>query len=94
MHLPPTPVETLEKHHAIAKGVGLNYVYLGNVQNHPLEHTYCSECKKIVVERIGFDIANWHLDEQNRCMYCGNEIPIVGRLSNTVNENRFMPILV
>jgi pyruvate formate lyase activating enzyme len=94
MHLPPTPVETLEKHHAIAKGVGLNYVYLGNVQNHPLEHTYCSECKKIVVERIGFDIANWHLDEQNRCVYCGNEIPIVGRLSNTVNENRFMPILV
>ncbi len=39
MNLPSTPVETLEKHHAITKEVGLNYVYLGNVPGHPLEHT-------------------------------------------------------
>ena len=93
MHLPSTPVETLEKHHEIAREAGLNYVYLGNVPGHPLEHTYCVECKRIVVERVGFDIAGWHLDDQNRCKYCGNEIPIVGQLSDTANENRFMPIL-
>ena len=40
-----TPVETLEKHHAIAKSEGLKYAYLGNVPGHPLEHTYCPECK-------------------------------------------------
>ena len=94
IHLPQTPVKTLEKHHAIAREIGLNYVYLGNVPGHPLEHTYCAGCKRIVVERIGFDIAGWHLDEQNRCAYCGNEIPIVGRLSDAVKENRFMPIFV
>jgi pyruvate formate lyase activating enzyme len=94
MNLPPTPVKTLEKHHAIAKEVGLNYVYLGNVPGHPLEHTYCPECKAIVVERLGFDITGWHLDNQNRCSNCGNEIPIVGQLSKSINEERFVPIIM
>ena len=94
MNLPPTPVKTLEKHYAVAKGVGLNYVYLGNVPGHPLEHTYCAECGKVVVERMGFDITGWHMDNQNRCRYCGNEIPIVGHLSKSVNEERFIPIIM
>jgi pyruvate formate lyase activating enzyme len=94
MHLPSTPVETLEKHHAVAKEVGLNYVYLGNVPGHPLEHTYCSGCGKVVVERFGFDIGGWYLDDQNRCVYCGNEIPIVGHLSRSINEERFMPVVM
>jgi pyruvate formate lyase activating enzyme len=29
-----TPIETLEKHHAIAKEEGLKYAYLGNVPGH------------------------------------------------------------
>ena len=94
MNLPPTPIETLEKHHAVAKEVGLNYVYLGNVPGHPLEHTYCPECKTVVVERLGFDITGWHLDNQNRCQNCGNEIPIVGQLSNQLTKKRFMPIVM
>jgi pyruvate formate lyase activating enzyme len=94
LNLPPTPTKTLEKHHAVAKEVGLNYAYLGNVPGHPLEHTYCSECGKVVVERFGFDISSWHLDEQNRCEYCGNEIPIVGHLSKSINEERFVPIIM
>ena len=94
MHLPSTPVETLEKHHAVAKEAGLNYVYLGNVPGHPLEHTYCSGCGKVVVERFGFDIGGWYLDDQNRCVYCGNEIPIVGHLSRSINEERFMPVVM
>ena len=93
MNLPPTPIETLEKHHAVAKEVGMNYVYLGNVPGHSLEHTYCAECGKVVVERLGFDITGWHLDHQNRCKYCGNEIPIVGSLSKSVNEQRFMSVI-
>ena len=94
MNLPPTPVETLEKHYEIAKQVGLNYVYLGNIPGHPLEHTYCPECGHVVVERLSFDISSWKLDNQNRCKYCGNEIPIVGRLSKSVNEERFMPVIM
>jgi pyruvate-formate lyase-activating enzyme len=35
-----TPVETLEKHRAIAKEQGLKYAYLGNACSNALEHTY------------------------------------------------------
>jgi hypothetical protein len=34
------------------------------------------------------------MDNQNRCKYCGNEIPIVGHLSKSVNEERFIPIIM
>lgn len=88
---PATPVETLEKHHAVAKKVGLKYVYIGNVPGHPLEHTYCPSCNAVVVERFGFDVVNWRLDEKNRCPHCAEKIPIVGRPpSNT--SNRFQNV--
>lgn len=84
-----TPVKTLEKHYQIAKEEGLQYVYLGNVPGHPWEHTYCSECNKIVVERYGFDILGWNMDKNNKCNFCGNQIPIVGNLNKNFKQNRF-----
>jgi pyruvate formate lyase activating enzyme len=78
MDFDSTPVQTLEKHHAIAKEVGLQYAYLGNVPGHPLEHTYCPGCNKVVVGRYGFSITSWNLDAQNRCKNCSHPIPIIG----------------
>ncbi len=79
MDLPETPVATLERLHAVAKGEGLEYVYLGNVWGHPLEHTYCPGCGEVAVERFGFTIRSWNLDARNRCRRCGHALPIVGR---------------
>jgi pyruvate formate lyase activating enzyme len=93
MHLPWTPLETLERHHAIGKKAGLRFVYLGNVPGHPLEHTYCPGCGEIVVKRYGFDIQSWRLDDHNRCVTCGYPIPIAGSLAKTFQENRFIPVL-
>lgn len=87
MHLPPTPIETLEKHYEIAKEAGLNYVYIGNVPGHRFEHTYCPGCNKIVVRRHGFDITGWHMDDHNRCMNCGHEISIIGKLNRSIFES-------
>ena len=78
MDLPPTPISTLERLHAIAKEEGLEYVYLGNVWGHPLEHTYCPRCGAIAVERYGVMIRRWNLDSQNRCQKCRLALPIVG----------------
>ncbi len=78
MEFDSTPIQTLEKHHAIAKETGLQYAYLGNVPGHPLEHTYCPECNKVAVGRYGFSITSWNLDAQNRCKDCGHPIPIIG----------------
>lgn len=91
MEFPNTPVETLEKHHKIAKEEGLEYAYLGNVPGHPLEHTYCPECKKVVVERYGYDITGWFLDSKNNCKFCGHPISIEGKLAATVSEERYLP---
>ncbi len=89
MDYEPTPIKTLEKHYEIAKKEGLKYVYLGNVPGHPWEHTYCSECNKIVVKRYGFDIQGWNMDEYNKCKFCGNQIPIIGPLHKDYKQNRF-----
>jgi len=89
MEYPSTPVETLEKHYQIAKDQGLKYVYLGNVPGHKWEHTYCSECNKIVVNRYGFNIQEWHLDKNNCCQFCGNPIPIIGKLQEGYKQDRF-----
>lgn len=93
VHLPWTPVETLEKHCQIAKEEGLNYVYIGNVAGHRLEHTYCPSCGKIVVERFGFDILSWHLDKHNKCIYCGQPIAIQGSLVEGSSSSRLRPII-
>ncbi|GBC75490.1 hypothetical protein HRbin06_00808 [archaeon HR06] len=92
MHLPWTPVKTLEKHYQVAKEVGLNYVYIGNVPGHKYEHTYCPECNSIVVKRYGFDILEWNLDEHNRCLNCSYPIAIFGSLQKSVYEERFLPV--
>jgi pyruvate formate lyase activating enzyme len=77
-NLPPTPIETLEKHAKIAKEEGLKFVYIGNVPGHPLENTYCPSCGKAVIERYGIEVVGWHLDENFRCNYCKTKIPIKG----------------
>ena len=91
MEFPSTPVETLEAHHRIAKQAGLKYAYLGNVPGHPLENTFCPECKNIVVRRYGYDITGWFLNGKNNCNSCGAHISIAGRLASTVSEDRYLP---
>jgi pyruvate formate lyase activating enzyme len=73
-HLPPTPVETLEKAREIALGVGLHYVYIGNVPGNPAEHTYCPNCGKLLIQRVGFFVTTNNLNE-DRCPSCGEKIP-------------------
>jgi pyruvate formate lyase activating enzyme len=87
-----TPIETLEKHHAIAKEEGLKYAYLGNVPGHPLEHTYCPECKSIAIERYGYSIGSWNLDKNNCCKKCGYPIPVIGKLNRSRRKNLFQII--
>jgi pyruvate formate lyase activating enzyme len=88
MEFDNTPIQTLEKHHAIAKEEGLRYAYIGNVPGHPLEHTYCPECKNIAIQRYGFSIGSWNLDNNNCCKFCGYPIPIIGKLTR-IRKNRF-----
>ncbi|MEM3267709.1 MAG: AmmeMemoRadiSam system radical SAM enzyme [Conexivisphaerales archaeon] len=93
MNLPETPVETLEKHYKIAREEGLNYVYIGNVPGHPAESTYCPGCGKVLIKRYGYYILQYNLDNNNRCKFCGYKTPIVGPLSKSAGEERFISVL-
>ena len=73
-NLPPTPVATLERAWSVAREVGLEYVYLGNVPGHPAENTVCPGCGEIVIRRIGFRIRENNIDE-GRCRQCRRVIP-------------------
>jgi pyruvate formate lyase activating enzyme len=73
-HLPPTPVETLEKAREIAQDIGLNFVYIGNVPGHPAESTYCPGCKKPLIRRSGYSILENNLSN-GKCSFCKRPIP-------------------
>lgn len=73
-NLPPTPVETLTMAREIAMSKGINYVYVGNVPGHDGNNTYCSNCKKILIRRVGYSIFENNV-VHGRCRFCDNKIP-------------------
>jgi pyruvate formate lyase activating enzyme len=72
--LPPTPVELLESFRRTAMDMGIRYVYLGNVPGHEGSHTFCHNCKRLVIERKGYRIDTEHM-EDGTCRSCGEKIP-------------------
>ncbi|MFA5255376.1 MAG: AmmeMemoRadiSam system radical SAM enzyme, partial [Candidatus Omnitrophota bacterium] len=72
-NLPPTPVSKLEEAYKIAKDAGLNHVYIGNVPGHAGENTYCPQCKKLIIGRIGYHITENNIKD-GRCGFCGKKI--------------------
>jgi pyruvate formate lyase activating enzyme len=93
MDFPWTPVETLEKHVKIGREAGLNYVYIGNVPGHPDESTYCPACKGTLIKRYGYEILEYNLDDNGRCVRCGYQTPIVGPLSKSHSDDRFVSVI-
>jgi len=74
--LPPTPFETLDKSYHIARDLGMQYVYLGNVRDNR-NNTYCPECGKLLIEREGMSMARNEIKD-GKCPYCGTKINIGG----------------
>ena len=72
--LPPTPVKTLERAHRIARQVGLEYVYIGNVPGHEMNSTFCPRCKKKVIHRTHFSVSTMEV-KAGKCKYCETPIP-------------------
>jgi len=73
MHLPPTPVSTLEHAYDIGRKAGLKFVYAGNVPGHQSENTICYSCGKPIVNRFGYQTKVVGL-EDSRCRFCGAEL--------------------
>jgi len=74
-HLPPTPTETLEEARQIGLDAGLKFVYIGNVPGHSGENTYCPKCKKLAIERVGYEIGKYNVDV-GKCNFCKSDLNI------------------
>lgn len=70
-----TPVDTLLACHSIARNVGLQYVYLGNIAHSDYENTYCPSCKNLLIQRYGFSTEIKGLTNE-KCTKCGAIIPL------------------
>ena len=73
-NLSPTPVETLETAVALARDVGMRYVYMGNVRGNDDENTTCPSCGAMLLRRNGYRTTVEQLRD-GRCAQCDEAIP-------------------
>jgi pyruvate formate lyase activating enzyme len=73
--LESTPTEILNQAYDIGKNAGLRYVYLGNGGRG--NNTYCYQCHRLLIERLGFSIRAYWIKE-GRCPDCQSAIDGVG----------------
>jgi pyruvate formate lyase activating enzyme len=69
----PTPPASMQRAYEIGKQAGLHYVYLGNVPGSKQESTYCYKCGKLLIERIGYNVASNKIKD-SCCPDCGTKI--------------------
>jgi AmmeMemoRadiSam system radical SAM enzyme/AmmeMemoRadiSam system protein B/AmmeMemoRadiSam system protein A len=65
-----TPAETLLAAYDIAVRTGLKYPYVGNIQAPKQQTTICPNCRRPLIERVGYTITRYDLSG-NRCRHCG-----------------------
>ncbi|UCG47382.1 MAG: AmmeMemoRadiSam system radical SAM enzyme [Phycisphaerales bacterium] len=65
-----TSAESLERAYEIGRSAGLRYVYLGNMPGAESESTFCYNCGRILIERVGYTIVANNLRD-SKCPDCG-----------------------
>ena len=78
-----TPYETLNKAFDIAKNVGLDYVYVGNINHEKGSNTYCPECNYLILGRTGYRFTKISITNEKKCPNCGYDLSneIVGEIN-------------
>jgi pyruvate formate lyase activating enzyme len=71
-----TDAPTLIRAAEIGIESGLHYVYAGNLPRRvgSYENTHCPNCNTLLVERMGYLIAGYHLTDAGACPKCGEKI--------------------
>jgi pyruvate formate lyase activating enzyme len=91
---PPTPLATLHRARAIARGNGLHHVYLGNIRDDDGAATYCAGCGEKLVGRVGYEITSWALTASGACQACGVACAGVFDGSPGAWGNRRLPVRI
>lgn len=72
---PATPAATLRRAREIARGIGLEHVYTGNVRDPEGGSTWCPGCGALLIERDSYALGRWGLDSGACCRECGLKLP-------------------
>jgi pyruvate formate lyase activating enzyme len=75
---PPTKVKVLERAYEMARKEGVLYPYVGNVNGHEYENTYCPNCGEKLVRRYGCYVLKYEITGDKKCPKCGTRITITG----------------
>jgi pyruvate formate lyase activating enzyme len=61
----------------IGREAGLHYVYAGNIlgAGGEFEHTFCVNCRRLLVERSGNQTVDYRITPDGRCPMCRSAIP-------------------
>ncbi len=72
-----TTASTLVRAAEIGQEAGLRYVYAGNLPGRAgsYENTFCPTCGRVLIERLGYVILDYHLTSAGACPQCGTPIP-------------------
>ena len=70
---PRTPHATLLKAYEIARQQGLQFVYVGNVNDVEHQSTYCPACQGLLIERNWYQLGTYQL-QSDRCAHCNTQI--------------------
>ena len=70
-----TPAATLRTARTIAKRNGLRWVYTGNTHDPGGQSTSCHACNATLIGRDGYEILEWGLGSDGRCLKCGARCP-------------------
>ena len=73
-NVPRTPQKTLEDARDIGLDVGLRFVYIANLPGHEGNSTFCPNCHKIVIQRLGFLTKAKYMNHA-ACKFCGTRLP-------------------
>ncbi len=94
MNRPATSHHSLLKAKQIASENGIEYIYLGNVQDSDNASTYCSQCHKKLIGRQHYQLTDWQIDNKGNCVSCGKIIP--GKFETTPGNwgNRYERIRI
>ena len=74
---PNTSPKMLMKAAEVGKQEGLRFVYAGNLPGlvGDLENTRCPACQSLLIERLGYSILNYYINEKGCCPSCNLQIP-------------------
>jgi pyruvate formate lyase activating enzyme len=89
---PHTPPATLSRARRIALSNGVRYAYTGNVYDPEGQSTRCHQCQAMLIERNGYWLDGWGLDESACCSKCGAKLPGVFEARPGHWGNRRIPV--